>query len=242
MSLSAPVLTAAELGDELGSRPLTRQEVRYHGLVWDVRRDYVDLGPAGTVKREYLGHPGAVVVMALRPDPAAPTTQGSTATAGSAGTTGWARQQLFLVKQYRHPVATTEWELPAGLLDVDGEPPWEAAARELAEEADLEAARWDVLLDFYPSPGAMSEAIRIFVARELTDVPRERRHERTGEELGMPGGWVDLDVAHTAVLSGRLNNASAMMGILAAHAARARDWATLRGCDAPWPQHPAYRQ
>lgn len=225
MSMASPVLSSAELGDELGSRPVTQQEVRYHGLVWDVQRDHVDLGAAGTVKREYLGHPGAVVVLALRPDPGNP-----------------AREQLCLVKQYRHPVATTEWELPAGLLDVSGEPPWEAAARELAEEADLEAARWDVLLDFYPSPGAMSEAIRIFLARELSDVPEDRRHDRTGEELGMPGGWIDLDDAHAAVLAGRLNNASAIMGILAAYAARARDWATLRPYDAPWPQHPAYRE
>lgn len=225
MSMASPVLSSAELGDELGSRPVTQQEVRYHGLVWDVQRDHVDLGAAGTVKREYLGHPGAVVVLALRPDPGNP-----------------AREQLYLVKQYRHPVATTEWELPAGLLDVSGEPPWEAAARELDEEADLEAARWDVLLDFYPSPGAMSEAIRIFLARELSDVPEDRRHDRTGEELGMPGGWIDLDDAHAAVLAGRLNNASAIMGILAAYAARARDWATLRPYDAPWPQHPAYRE
>lgn len=225
MSMASPVLSSAELGDELGSRPVTQQEVRYHGLVWDVQRDHVDLGAAGTVKREYLGHPGAVVVLALRPDPGNP-----------------AREQLCLVKQYRHPVATTEWELPAGLLDVSGEPPWEAAARELAEEADLEAARWDVLLDFYPSPGAMSEAIRIFLARELSNVPEDRRHDRTGEELGMPGGWIDLDDAHAAVLAGRLNNASAIMGILAAYAARARDWATLRPYDAPWPQHPAYRE
>lgn len=233
MSLSSPVLTAAELGDELGSRPVPEREVRYRGLVWDVQRDHVDLGPAGTVKREYLGHPGAVVVLALRPGPVA---------AGDAGGSGAGSEQLFLVKQYRHPVATTEWELPAGLLDIPGEPPWEAAARELAEEADLEAARWDVLLDFYPSPGAMSEAIRIFLARELTDVPHAERHDRTGEELGMPGGWIDLDAAHTAVLTGRLNNASAIMGILAARAARERDWATLRAPDAPWPQHPAYRQ
>ncbi len=224
MSLSAPLLHPDRLGDDLGSRPVTGGQVRYHGLVWDVQRDHVDLGAAGTVQREYLGHPGAVVVLALRP--------------GGAEAGG---DQIYLVKQYRHPVATTEWELPAGLLDVRGEPPWETAARELAEEADLVAGRWHVLLDFYPSPGAMSEAIRIFVARDLSDVPQSERHHRTGEELDMPGGWIDLNDAHTAVLTGRLNNASAILGILAAHAARARNWATLRPHDTPWPQHPAYR-
>ncbi|MBK7723645.1 MAG: NUDIX hydrolase [Austwickia sp.] len=227
MSLSAPVLTASELADEVGSKPVQGREIRYHGLIWDVHRDDVELGAAGVVRREYIGHPGAVVVVALRPDPASSADR--------------PRDQVFLVKQYRHPVTTLEWELPAGLLDVQSEPPWQAAARELAEEADLVAGRWDVLLDFYPSPGAMSEAIRIFVARELADVPAEQRHARTGEELGMAGGWVDLDEAHTAALTGRLNNASAIMGILAAHAGRARGWQTLRSHDAPWPQHPSYR-
>lgn len=235
MSLANRVVTAGELGDDLGSRPVQQREVRYHGLIWDVQRDHVDLGVAGTVKREYLGHPGAVAVLALRPYPDPVTgDRGHGQNCGSG-------EQLYLVKQYRHPVATTEWELPAGLLDVEGEPPWQAAARELAEEADLVAARWDVLMDFYPSPGAMSEAIRIYLARDLSDVPKPQRHKRTGEELGMPAGWIDLDEAHAAVLTGGLNNASAILGVLAAHAARARDWTTLRGYDTPWPQHPAYR-
>jgi ADP-ribose pyrophosphatase len=138
-------------------------------------------------------------------------------------------------------VGTFEWELPAGLLDVADEPPWRAAARELHEEADLEAGRWDVLMDYYSSPGGVSEALRIFVARDLSDVPHGDRFSRDGEELGMPTRWVDLDEAHEAVLRGQLHNPSAVIGILAAHAARARDWSTLRPHDASWPEHPAYR-
>ena len=193
----------------------------FEGMVWDVRRDAVDLGVAGEVSREYVDHPGAVAVVALR------EVEGN--------------DQVLLISQYRHPVGAFEWELPAGLLDVAGEPPWLAAARELHEEADLSASSWDVLIDYFSSPGGNSEALRIFLARDLADVHQGERFTREGEEHGMPVGWVDLEEAHEAVLRGQLHNPSAVIGILTAHAARARDWATLRPHDAPWPEHPAYR-
>jgi len=221
MSLDAPVVRGADLADLLERRPVLDTELVFEGMVWDVRRDTVDLGGAGQVRREYVEHPGAVSIVALR------QVQG--------------RDQLLLIQQYRHPVGSFEWELPAGLLDVAGEPPWLGAARELAEEADLIAGRWDVLVDYYGSPGGNSEALRVFLARDLRDVPEGERFTREGEERGMPVGWVDLDEAHEAVLAGALHNPSAVIGILTAHAARARDWAALRPHDAPWPEHPAYR-
>jgi ADP-ribose pyrophosphatase len=152
-----------------------------------------------------------------------------------------AHDQVLLIQQYRHPVGAFEWEVPAGLLDVAGEPPWQAAARELHEEADLRAHRWDVLIDYYSSPGGSSEALRVFLARDVAEVDHDERFSREGEEQGMSVYWVDLDEAHEAVLRGQLHNPSAVIGILTAHAARARDWATLRPRDIPWPEHPAYR-
>ena len=196
-------------------------ELLLKGMVWDVRRDTVDLGEACTVRREYVDHPGAVAIVALRE------------VAG--------RAEVLLIQQYRHPVGAFEWELPAGLLDVSGEQPWLGAARELNEEADLIAGRWHVLIDHFGSPGGTSEALRVFLARDLTGVSHDDRFTRHDEEHGMPVCWVDLDEAHEAVLRGQLHNPSAVIGILTAHAARARDWATLRPPDAPWPEHPAYR-
>ena len=221
MSLGAPVVRGADLADRLDRRPVLGTEVVFKGRVWDVRRDTVDLGEAGEVRREYVDHPGAVSILALR----------------QVGD----RDQVLLIQQYRHPVGAFEWELPAGLLDVAGEPPWLGAARELHEEADLTAGAWHVLIDYFGSPGGISEALRIFLARDLADVQHDERFSREGEERGMPVGWVDLDEAHEAVLAGQLHNPSAVIGILTAHAARARDWATLRPHDAPWPEHPAYR-
>ncbi len=204
--------------DRWDPRPVVSSETVYRGLVWDVRRDVADLGAAGLVRRDLIDHPGAVAVVALDED-----------------------DRVALIQQYRHPVGTFEWEVPAGLLDLPGEPPQETAARELAEEADLRAARWHVLMDYATSPGYTSEQIRVFLARGLSVVPEGERHERHGEELGMPLRWVALDEALDAVLGSRIHNPHTVIGVLAAHTARGRGWRDLRDADAPWPTHPRYR-
>jgi 8-oxo-dGDP phosphatase len=207
-----------ELVDVIGSRPVLAQQLRFHGHVWDVVTDDVDLGAAGTVSRDYVQHPGAVGVLAL--DEA---------------------DHVLLVHQYRHPVGMTLWELPAGLLDVDGEPPWLAAQRELAEEADLRAGEWHTLIDWLLSPGGTSEAFRCYLVRDVSPVPHADRHTREGEEHEMPSAWFPLDDVRDAVLAGRLHNPSLVVGVLAACAARDAGWSTLRPADAPWPEHPTFR-
>ncbi|MGB8384063.1 MAG: NUDIX hydrolase [Dermatophilaceae bacterium] len=219
MSIDAPVGGYADLMDERAPKPVLSSEVAFTGLIFDVRRDRVDLGAGGVVLRDYVDHPGAVLVLALRP---------------IAGV-----DHLVMIRQYRHACRDYLWELPAGLLDVPGEPPWEAAARELHEEVDLAASRYDVLVDAYASAGAFPEAYRVFLARDL--VPSPGRHVRKAEEADMRVLWVPLDDAYAAVLAGRLHNPGAMLGILTARGSREQGWATLRPHDAPWPQHPAYR-
>lgn len=177
----------------------------HRGVIWDVVSDVVDLGAAGTVTREYLRHPGAVSIIALNDD-----------------------DEILLLHQYRHPVAATLWEPPAGLLDVAGEDPLAAAKRELAEEADLVAGRWWVLAEYFSSPGGSDEALQVFLARDLSPVPEDERHEREAEEADMDHAWLPLDAAVAAVLAGRVRNPSAVVGVLAAHAARSRGWADLR--------------
>jgi 8-oxo-dGDP phosphatase len=199
--------------DLAAPRPVLAREIVHHGLIWDVFRDTVDLGPGGTVRREYVRHPGAVCVLAL--DDA---------------------DRVLMIRQYRHPVRSELWELPAGLLDVPGEPPWRAAGRELAEETDLRAGSWAVLVDWFNSPGGLDEVLRCYLARDLTPVPEAERHVREAEEVGMPIRWVPLDEARDAVLAGAVHNPGAVVGVLAAWAARQRDWAELRPVDAPWPQ------
>jgi ADP-ribose pyrophosphatase len=201
----------ARVRDEVAGLPAGEVDVLHSGYVFDLVSQSVDLGAAGTVRREYLRHPGAVAVVALDDE-----------------------DRVLLLRQYRHPVRSFLWEVPAGLLDVHGEPLPEAAARELAEEADLRAGRWDVLVDYYTSPGGSDEALRIFLARDLSDVPEPDRFTREGEEVGMEARWLPLADAAGAVLAGDLHNPSAAVGILAAHLARSRGWAGLRPVDSPW--------
>jgi ADP-ribose pyrophosphatase len=212
VSAGAQDAGGAPLGDVVAPRPVVAHERVAAGRIFDLVRDVVDLGDGEQVTREYLDHPGAVAVVAL----------------DDAG-------RVLLLRQYRHPVRAELWEVPAGLLDVEGEAAQAAAARELHEEADLVADRWDVLVDLATSPGATNEALRVFLARDLRPVPQAERHTRTEEEAGIEARWVPLEDAVALVLSGELHNPSAVVGVLAAHAARAGGWASLRPADADWP-------
>jgi ADP-ribose pyrophosphatase len=107
--------------------------------------------------------------------------------------------------------------IPAGLLDIDGEGPLATAQRELAEETDLQATQWSVLVDHYPSAGSSAEAIRIFLAQGIEDIPATQRHRREAEEAHMVLRWVPVDQALQAVLSGAVRNVNAIAGILTAH-------------------------
>lgn len=189
------------LCDQAEDRPVVDHTRIYQGRVFSLDRDQVDLG-ASSVVREYVAHPGAVGVIALDE-----------------------HDRVLLLSQYRHPVRRVEWEPPAGLLDVAGEDEVTAAARELAEEADLVAGSWWRLVEFFTTPGGSSEHITIFLARDLTATPV--RFDRVDEEAGMQAVWVPLDEALDGVLAGRLQCPTTVTGVLAAVAARARGWAPL---------------
>jgi len=220
VSYDAPVGSLTEICDEIAPKPVVETTVPWRGLVFDVRRDRVDLGTGEVVTRDYIDHPGAVLVLALREIDGI--------------------DHLVMIRQYRHACRSYLWELPAGLLDIPGELPRDAADRELREEVDLTAGRWDLLIDAYASAGAFPEAYRVFLARDVAPVEGEL-HERTGEEADLTVRWVSLDDAYAAALAGRLHNPGALLGIMAAHGARASGWTTLRPHDTPWPEHPAYR-
>ncbi|WP_405372270.1 MULTISPECIES: NUDIX domain-containing protein [unclassified Microbacterium] len=202
-------MTHTPLSDERAAVEVTRTETVFTGRVWNIRRDEFAYGD-GSITREYVDHSGAVAVLALDED-----------------------GRVLLIRQYRHPVGFREWEIPAGLLDVPGEDPLEAAKRELAEEADLTAERWDVLSDFFTSPGGSDEAIRIYLARDLTATTEA--FARTEEEADIEVSWVALDEVVDGVVARRLQNPSLAIAALAAHVGRERDWSTLGPADAEWP-------
>lgn len=133
-----------------------------------------------------------------------------------------ADDRVLLVEQYRHPVHHRLLELPAGTLDVTGEHPVDAAARELAEEADLRAGAWEIQLSMFATPGYSSEAWTVFRATDLSPVPDAERTEREAEEADMHQWWLPLDDAVTAVLDGRIADAKTAVAVLAEQVRRSR--------------------
>lgn len=192
---------------------VTAEEV-FRGRVITVRKDVVRMPGDTTSQRDWVEHPGAVGVVAL----------------DDSG-------QVLLVNQYRHPVGKRLDELPAGLLDVDGEPALLAAQRELMEEAGLAAGTWHVLVDALTSPGMCNEAIRLYLARDVRAVPRD---VQLHEEAEMTSSWQPLEQAVHRVLSGEIENAMACLGVLAADRAARDGFAGLRTADAPWPSRPGH--
>lgn len=202
------------LADEEFPVNVVATEVAFDGIVWDIRRDSFEYGDS-TITREYVDHTGAVAILAMD-----------------------AEDRVLLIRQYRHPIRTRDWEIPAGLLDLEGESPLTAARRELAEEVDVEAADWHLLSDFYSSPGGSNEAIRIYLARGITATAA---FDRTEEELDIEKRWVPLDEAVAAVLGRSIGNSILTIAVLTAHASRADGWVSLGAADTPWPRHPKLR-
>jgi 8-oxo-dGDP phosphatase len=188
------------------------RKVRFTGPVFTVVSDDVAMPGGGYAQRDFMIHVGAVAIVAIDDD-----------------------GRVVLVNQYRHPVGAFLWELPAGLVDTAGESLTEAAARELAEEADLVADDWQLLIDIHTTPGASNEIIRLFVARGLHDVPANHRYHRVHEEAELTVRRVPLDEAVGMVFRGEITNATAAVGVLAAARLRDQGWPVVRPIDAPLP-------
>jgi 8-oxo-dGTP pyrophosphatase MutT (NUDIX family) len=189
----------------------TSSETLYTGKIFALRRDQVRMPGDKDVIREVVEHFGAVAVVAMDDNGNIP-----------------------MVYQYRHALGRRLWELPAGLLDVHGEAAHLTAARELQEEAGLQARTWRVLVDLDSTPGFSDESVRVYLATELSDVGRPEAHD---EEADMTLQWYPLAEAARKVLSGEIVNAIAVAGILAAHAV-ITGFIQPRPVDSPWTDKP----
>lgn len=189
-------------------------QILHRGKIFALRTDQVRMPSGNVATREVLEHYGAVAVVAMdavRPD-----------------------GKIAMIYQYRHALGRRLWELPAGLLDLHGEPPQHTAARELQEEAGLAARDWRVLVDLDSSPGFSDESVRVFLATGLTEVPRPEAHD---EEADLQLKWCPIVEAVGDVFGGEIVNALAVGGILAAYAVT-QGLAQTRPVDAPWPDRP----
>ena len=206
-------LAAGEIADQPMRWPVVGHRVLGRGAVSDFVDDQVGTPSGQTMARQYLLHPGAVGIIAW--DDA---------------------DRIAVVRQYRHPVGFRLTEPPAGLLDHADEDFVVAAARELAEEAGIRAAHWQVLVDTFTTPGANQESLRIFLARGLSPAPAPDGFVADHEEADMEVCWAARADLVDAVFAGRLQNPTMVAGVLALETARlAGRLDGLRPGAAPWP-------
>ena len=115
------------------------------------RREY-DNGDAPPIIRDVVVHPGAVVILPILE-----------------------RDRIVMIRNERHAVEETVWELPAGTRE-PGEPAMATAGRELIEETGYQAATIEPMAEFFTSPGILSELMQAFVATDLTYVGQRLEH------------------------------------------------------------------
>ncbi|MDP1820885.1 MAG: NUDIX hydrolase [Acidimicrobiales bacterium] len=169
--------------------PFTRiSEVEVHrGLRFVLARARYRAADGTEFERDIVHHPGAVGIVPFHDD----------------GT-------VTLVRQFRAALGTDLVEIPAGLRDVEGEADRATAARELVEEAGLEAAELDLLATFHNSPGYCDESVAIYLATGLTPVADDRQG---AEEQAMTVERLPLAEALAWVDDGRITDAKTIIGL-----------------------------
>lgn len=132
---------------------------------------------AGLVERDVIVHPGAVVILPVLD-----------------------AQHIIMIRNYRYTVERELWELPAGTRE-KGETPIDTARRELVEETGYRAENIEPLMEFYTSPGILTERMHAFIATDLTAVGQDLE---PGEDIVCE--IVKLDEARQMLIDGRLSD------------------------------------
>jgi ADP-ribose pyrophosphatase len=168
----------------------------FRGVFFDVQRDTVALpGGHGNAVREYIRHPGAVMVVPIADD-----------------------GRLVIERQYRHPMGRVMLEFPAGKLD-PGEPVFDCAVRELAEETGYRAAEWARAGVLHNAIGYSDEGIEVWFARGLTAGAPSLDHGEALDVLLMRDEELDA-----AARDGTLTDAKSLVALLWLQNWRAGRW------------------
>ncbi|MDO5727740.1 MAG: NUDIX hydrolase [Bowdeniella nasicola] len=188
---SLPGVHVATIADQYHCpREVIDTSQAFQGAVVNVRLDDVKLTPTSQpVRRDVVEHPGAVAVLAVND-----------------------ADEVAFVRQYRHPVGAELWEIPAGLLDQEGEDPAVCARRELAEEVDLTCESLTPLLNVALSAGGSTERIHIYLARGLS--PCAQTFTREAEEAEFELTWVPRHAAIRAARAGKITSAATVLALL----------------------------
>jgi ADP-ribose pyrophosphatase len=168
---------------DLTEKQLSSQTV-YRGGLLHVKEDQVQLPNGHSARREYILHPGAVVIIPLL-----------------------VNGDVVLERQFRYPLQRDLYELPAGKLD-DGESPLVCGQRELLEETGYSAAKWQYVATIHPCIGYSNECMSLFLAQELT----EGAHQRDGDEF-LEIFTLPLSEALEWVRTGRITDVKTVIGL-----------------------------
>jgi 8-oxo-dGTP pyrophosphatase MutT (NUDIX family) len=169
-------------------KPLKRSP-RFRGRVIQVSIDEVALPNGVHTPLEVVHHPGGAAAVCLD-----------------------AGERVCLLRQYRYVADDWLWELPAGKLEPN-EPPLLTAQRELAEEAGVQAQRWEGLGAYLSSPGVFTEVIHLFLALEVSPA---RAAPEANEVFQVH--WIAFAEACERALAGEIRDGKTALGLLrAAH-------------------------
>lgn len=157
----------------------------YDGQLLKVRSDTVRLPDGRTAHREYVQHPGAVIVIPLLDD-----------------------RTVILERQFRYSLGRHFYELPAGKIE-PGEEPLATAQRELREECGYQAGSWRHLATLHPCVGYSDERFELFLARELNHVGRALDDGEFLEVVPMA-----IDEVLRQVRDGRITDVKVVTGVL----------------------------
>ncbi|MCL4470995.1 MAG: NUDIX hydrolase [Gammaproteobacteria bacterium] len=167
----------------------------YDGRLLHVKEDQVLLPNGNTATREYIVHPGAVVVVPLLEN-----------------------GDVLMVRQFRYPLQRDFLELPAGKIDAD-EDVLACGQRELLEETGYAAKAWQFLTTIHPCIGYSDERILIYLARDLTEHAHQRDEDEFLENIRLP-----YDTAMEWVRNGRISDVKTMVGLFWAEKIVEKRW------------------
>ena len=161
------------------------KELIHQGKLISLYKEQVNLTNGDHTHFDIVKHPGGAVIAAINGE-----------------------NELCMLRQWRHAVQDTVWELPAGCLE-PSEPPLQTAIRELEEEAGVRADKWEELGKIIPSPGFSNEVLYLYVAKDLQ---KGKQNLDDAEQLDVH--WLPLQTAYAMAGSGEITDAKTLALLL----------------------------
>ncbi len=154
----------------------------YKGKIFEVRIEEIFINNK-KLQRDIVYHPGAVAILVKNED------------------------KFLFIKQYRNPAREKLIEIPAGTLELN-ENPYEAAKRELLEEAGIKTDKLIFLLNFFVAPGYCSEIIHLFYTEEF-EITNNNPEE--GEDIEIL--WIDIEKAYEMIRNNEIKDAKTIIAL-----------------------------